>query len=226
MQEGKQMLSPIIKLDSVFLREVATGQLRTVVSQIYRVTSVLRSITFNLPIAFFFRSKGLLCDFYLGQRCSDLWACGSVCWREENVGVREKYTVQTCLFQMVNHRMDCNRNCVCSQLDWGDKNSSGWSEKEWSTHEVDTASWKWRSSLQSLRVCISMCNCVYIFIACQSSPISKYLISFVIFSPSGWVPLWAQQRMGVWKAAVVRSQCFISWALNQIIQVCYCYTLL
>jgi len=25
MQEGKQMLSPIIKLDSVFLREVATG---------------------------------------------------------------------------------------------------------------------------------------------------------------------------------------------------------
>lgn len=55
MQEGKQMLSPIIKLDSVFLREVATGQLRTVVSQIYRVTSVLRSITFNLPIAFFFQ---------------------------------------------------------------------------------------------------------------------------------------------------------------------------
>lgn len=76
LQEGKQMLSPIIKLDSVFLREVATGQLRTVVSQIYRVTSVLRSISFNLPIAFFFpvsvRSKGLLCDFYLGQRCSDL----------------------------------------------------------------------------------------------------------------------------------------------------------
>lgn len=26
VQEGKQMLSPIIKLDSVFLREVATGQ--------------------------------------------------------------------------------------------------------------------------------------------------------------------------------------------------------
>lgn len=26
IQEGKQMLSPIIKLDSVFLREVATGQ--------------------------------------------------------------------------------------------------------------------------------------------------------------------------------------------------------
>lgn len=29
VQEGKQMLSPIIKLDSVFLREVATGQLHT-----------------------------------------------------------------------------------------------------------------------------------------------------------------------------------------------------
>lgn len=57
MQEGKQMLSPIIKLDSVFLREVATGQLCTVVSQIYRVTSVLRSITFNLPIAFFFSDR-------------------------------------------------------------------------------------------------------------------------------------------------------------------------
>lgn len=27
VQEGKQMLSPIIKLDSVFLREVATGEL-------------------------------------------------------------------------------------------------------------------------------------------------------------------------------------------------------
>lgn len=27
VQEGKQMLSPIIKLDSVFLRDVATGQL-------------------------------------------------------------------------------------------------------------------------------------------------------------------------------------------------------
>lgn len=30
VQEGKQMLSPIIKLDSVFLREVATGQPHTV----------------------------------------------------------------------------------------------------------------------------------------------------------------------------------------------------
>lgn len=29
VQEGKQMLSPIIKLDSVFLREVATGQMHT-----------------------------------------------------------------------------------------------------------------------------------------------------------------------------------------------------
>lgn len=29
VQEGKQMLSPIIKLDSVFLREVATGQPHT-----------------------------------------------------------------------------------------------------------------------------------------------------------------------------------------------------
>lgn len=30
VQEGKQMLSPIIKLDSVFLREVATGELPAV----------------------------------------------------------------------------------------------------------------------------------------------------------------------------------------------------
>lgn len=30
VQEGKQMLSPIIKLDSVFLREVATGELLAV----------------------------------------------------------------------------------------------------------------------------------------------------------------------------------------------------
>lgn len=33
VQEGKQMLSPIIKLDSVFLREVATGQSHAVVLQ-------------------------------------------------------------------------------------------------------------------------------------------------------------------------------------------------
>lgn len=75
VQEGKQMLSPIIKLDSVFLREVATGQLHTVVSQTIMVTSIVGSISFNLQIAAFsssVRSKGLLCDIYLGQRCSDL----------------------------------------------------------------------------------------------------------------------------------------------------------
>lgn len=75
VQEGKQMLSPIIKLDSVFLREVATGQPHTVVSQTETVTSIVRSISFNLPNAVLscsVRSKGLLCDIYLGQRCSDL----------------------------------------------------------------------------------------------------------------------------------------------------------
>lgn len=44
IQEGKQMLSPIIKLDSVFLREVATGQraLRAVM-----VTSIIGSTLSN-----------------------------------------------------------------------------------------------------------------------------------------------------------------------------------
>lgn len=41
VQEGKQMLSPIIKLDSVFLREVATGEPRTAVN-IAQVTSGVR----------------------------------------------------------------------------------------------------------------------------------------------------------------------------------------
>lgn len=75
VQEGKQMLSPIIKLDSVFLREVATGQLHIAVSQIIMVTSIVGSISLNLQIAVFscsLRSKGLLCDIYLGQWCSDL----------------------------------------------------------------------------------------------------------------------------------------------------------
>lgn len=95
VQEGKQMLSPIIKLDSVFLREVATGQPHALVSPTNTVSSIVRLVSFNLPIAvfsFFLRSKGLLCDIYLGQRCSDLWTGGPVCWREENVGVREKNT--------------------------------------------------------------------------------------------------------------------------------------
>ncbi len=48
VQEGKQMLSPIIKLDSVFLREVATGQPAAVVSQTSTVTSIVRSASFNL----------------------------------------------------------------------------------------------------------------------------------------------------------------------------------
>lgn len=76
VQEGKQMLSPIIKLDSVFLREVATGQLHIAVSQIIMVTSMVGSMSFNVfGLLFFFcslRSKGLLCDIYLGQWCSDL----------------------------------------------------------------------------------------------------------------------------------------------------------
>lgn len=70
VQEGKQMLSPIIKLDSVFLREVATGQQHTVVSQTNTAASIARSALFNL--FFSARSKGLLCDIYLGQRSSDL----------------------------------------------------------------------------------------------------------------------------------------------------------
>lgn len=52
--EGKQMLSPIIKLDSVFLREVATGQLHTVVFHTVTVTSIVRSILFNSQVAFLF----------------------------------------------------------------------------------------------------------------------------------------------------------------------------
>ncbi len=75
VQEGKQMLSPIIKLDSVFLREVATGQLHTVVSHTNTATSIMSSVPFNLPTAAFscsVRSKGLLCDIYVGQRGSDL----------------------------------------------------------------------------------------------------------------------------------------------------------
>lgn len=74
-QEGKQMLSPIIKLDSAFLREVATGQPHTAVAQTLTVTSRVRSISLNLQVAVFpcsIRSKGLLCDIYVGQRRSDL----------------------------------------------------------------------------------------------------------------------------------------------------------
>lgn len=75
VQEGKQMLSPIIKLDSVFLREVATGQPHAVVSQTLQVTSVVKAVSLNLQIAVSSssgRSKGLLCNIYVGQRCSDL----------------------------------------------------------------------------------------------------------------------------------------------------------
>lgn len=75
VQEGKQMLSPIIKLDSVFLREVATGQPHTVVSQTLQVTSVVKAVSLNLQVTVSSssgRSKGLLCNIYLGQWCSDL----------------------------------------------------------------------------------------------------------------------------------------------------------
>lgn len=48
LQEGKQMLSPIIKLDSAFLREVATGRLDTVISQAIVFTSIVRAMSFNL----------------------------------------------------------------------------------------------------------------------------------------------------------------------------------
>lgn len=41
------MLSPIIKLDSVFLREVATGQPRAVNLQTNTVTSIVRSASSN-----------------------------------------------------------------------------------------------------------------------------------------------------------------------------------
>lgn len=54
MQEGKQMLSPIIKLDSVFLREVATGQLHMVKKKenwLFPSSGLCR--TFRLPFFVF-----------------------------------------------------------------------------------------------------------------------------------------------------------------------------
>lgn len=88
VQEGKQMLSPIIKLDSVFLREVATGQ-PLAVERAPLVSSPGGS-SFCSPD----RSKGLLRDLHLGQRRSDLRAGGSVRRREENVGVER--SVRAC----------------------------------------------------------------------------------------------------------------------------------
>lgn len=83
VQEGKQMLSPIIKLDSVFLREVATGETAGCFPRQGGVSMI--AVFFCPPAPG--RSKGLLRDLHLGQRRSDLRAGGSVCWREENVGV-------------------------------------------------------------------------------------------------------------------------------------------
>lgn len=57
VQEGKQMLSPIIKLDSVFLREVATGQQHTLKKEEKKrklVVSVIRVVPRFLIAVFFF----------------------------------------------------------------------------------------------------------------------------------------------------------------------------
>lgn len=56
VQEGKQMLSPIIKLDSVFLREVATGQQHTLQKKKKRklVVSVIRVVPRFLITVFCF----------------------------------------------------------------------------------------------------------------------------------------------------------------------------
>lgn len=37
------------------------------------------------------RSKGFLCDIYLGKWRSDLWTGGSVCWREKIVGSQREH---------------------------------------------------------------------------------------------------------------------------------------
>lgn len=44
---------------------------------------------FSLSLAA--RSKGLLCYIHLGQRRSDLWTGGSVCWGEKIVGSRREH---------------------------------------------------------------------------------------------------------------------------------------
>lgn len=99
VQEGKQMLSPIIKLDSVFLREVATGQqarsgpdapsLWLPSSDQSRPTQRLFSLFLSA------RSKSLLRDIHLGEWRSDLWTGGSVRQREQIVGSRRE---NDCLF--------------------------------------------------------------------------------------------------------------------------------
>lgn len=132
--------------------------------------------------------------------------------------------------------MDCNPTCVCVclQLDWCDKISSGWSEEEWSTHELDAASWRWRISLQSLPVCVCVCLCVCLLICSKSKIYSllakvhpsqniSFLLSFSLcqadrpFEPD-WE--WWFEKQQWWDCSVLSAEHLIDS------QILYCYTFL
>lgn len=164
VQEGKQMLSPIIKLDSVFLREVATGQPHAVKKKKRNlVVSSIRVVSSFLIAAFYFSS----CSWQI-ERPSMWYSPGKAVRRSTNWWLnlleRGKCRCQTEIYWGVEEARWIRMLCLCMFVA-----GLKWSNQPWMTWRRVEHPWGYHCLLkveelpsvpQRMYLCVCVCLCV------------------------------------------------------------------